>query len=251
MKLPGLRQAVGGALERRGWRKQDDLRQVGMEPEFLELYERCAEFTMTSVERMYALYKATEHVVKAGVPGDLVECGVWRGGSSMLSALALQRLGDDERKIYLYDTFEGMSEPDERDVSFRGDVAAPKWQSLDAGGVNEWCYSPLEEVEANMLSTGIDRDRLRFVKGKVEDTLPATMPERISLLRLDTDWYESTYHELRHLFPLLSTGGVLIVDDYGHWEGAREATDRYLAEVDAPILLNRVDYTGRVGVRVS
>jgi O-methyltransferase len=251
MKLPGLREAVGGALERRGWRKQDGLEHAGMEPEFLELYGRCAEFTMTSVERMYALYKATEHVVKAGVPGDLVECGVWRGGSSMLSALALQRLGDEERTIYLYDTFEGMSEPDERDVSFRGDVATGKWQRLKVGEVNEWCYSPLEEVEANMLSTGIDRDRLRFVKGKVEDTLPATMPERISLLRLDTDWYESTYHELRHLFPLLSTGGVLIVDDYGHWEGAREATDRYLAEVDAPILLNRVDYTGRVGVRVS
>lgn len=248
-----LGQAIGAALERRGYelRKKDDARHADLEPEFLELHRRCADFTMTSVERMYALYKATEHVVRAGVPGDVVECGVWKGGSSMLSALVLRRLGDEDRSIYLYDTFEGMSEPGDRDVSFRGDSAMPKWARLHAGDANEWCYSPLEEVETNMLSTGIDRERLRFVKGKVEDTLPATTPDRIALLRLDTDWYESTYHELRHLFPLLSRGGVLIVDDYGHWHGAREATDKYLAESGAPILLNRIDYTGRIGVRVS
>jgi hypothetical protein len=246
-----LREAIGVALERRGWRKLAVHEHTGLEPEFLELHARCEKFTMTSLERMYALYKATEYVVSADIPGDVVECGVWRGGSSMLSALVLKRLGDEQRSIHLYDTFEGMSEPDQRDVAFSGNAAAPKWEASNAGEVNEWCYSPLEEVEANMLSTGMDRDRLRFVKGKVEDTLPATMPERISLLRLDTDWYESTYHELRHLFPLLSAGGVLIIDDYGHWAGAREATDRYLAEVGSSILLNRIDYTGRIGVKAG
>jgi predicted O-methyltransferase YrrM len=115
--------------------------------------------------------------------------------------------------------------------------------------VNEWCFSPLEEVERNLRSTGIDPARLRFVEGKVEDTIPATAPERISVLRLDTDWYESTWHELTHLYPRLSPGGVLIVDDYGHWQGAREAVDRYFGEVAEPILLARTDYTGRIGVR--
>jgi hypothetical protein len=104
-------------------------------------------------------------------------------------------------------------------------------------------------VRANLLSTGLPEDRLELVKGKVEDTIPETVPARISILRLDTDWYASTRHELIHLFPLLEPGGVLIVDDYGHWEGARRAVDEYLAEQDVALLLVRVDDTGRVGVK--
>ena len=206
---------------------------------------------MTGIERMYALYLAVKHVARAGVPGDLVECGVWRGGSAMLAALTLDAVGDRDRSIHLYDTFAGMAEPDERDRSTYGEDASQLWASQQVGEVNEWCYSSLDEVRANMLSTGFPAERLHFVEGKVEDTIPGTVPERISLLRLDTDWFSSTYHELKHLYPLLSPGGVLILDDYGYWAGAREATDRFMAESGVEMFLNRIDITGRIGVRPS
>jgi hypothetical protein len=86
--------------------------------------------------------------------------------------------------------------------------------------------------------------------GKVEDTIPADIPEKIALLRLDTDWYESTKHELIHLFPRLQKGGVLIIDDYGFWKGARKAVDEYFAENNIQILLNRIDDTGRMAIKL-
>ena len=82
----------------------------------------------------------------------------------------------------------------------------------------------------------------------MEDTIPKKAPQMISLLRLDTDWYESTRHELIHLFPRIAPFGVIIIDDYGHWQGVREAVDEYIRENNIKILLNRVDYTGRIGV---
>ena len=90
-----------------------------------------------------------------------------------------------------------------------------------------------------------------YIKGKVEETIPEIIPGKISLLRLDTDWYESTLHNLNHLFPLLSKGGILILDDYGHWQGARKAVDEYLEKNNVKILLNRIDYTGRIAVKVD
>ena len=245
--------AAGRLLERRGYelRKRDGPPYPDIEPEFWALHERCAEYTMTPVEAMYATYRATQHVVASGVPGDIVECGVWRGGHAMLAGLVLRELGDPHRRVFLYDTFEGMVEPGDRDVSFRGERAGAIWQQRRRGSTSDWCYSSLEEVQANVRSTGLDPGRFEFVKGRVEETIPATVPDRIALLRLDTDWYESTYHELRHLYPRLSVGGVLILDDYGHWAGAREATDRYFEESGTPILLSRTDYTGRMGVRTG
>ena len=240
---------IGNALQRRGLVVDPERLRPDLEPEFRALQERCAPFTATSPERAYAVYQGVRHIVRAGVPGDIVECGVWRGGSSMLAALTLRECEDESRHLYLYDTFAGMSEPDERDVLHTGESAMPKWESNKSGDVNEWYYSPRGDVERNMLSTGIAPERLHLVEGKVEDTIPGVIPDRIALLRLDTDWYESTWHELVHLYPRLSPGGVLIVDDYGHWQGAREAVDRYFEEEAAPILLARTDYTGRIGVR--
>jgi hypothetical protein len=102
-----------------------------------------------------------------------------------------------------------------------------------------------------MRDTGYDSEKVFFVKGKVEETLPAHAPDRISLLRLDTDWYESTYHELTHLYPRLTVGGVLIIDDYGHWAGARRAVDDFIGKNKLRLLLNRVDYTGRICVKLE
>jgi O-methyltransferase len=220
-----------------------------LEREFLQEHTRCSRFTMTSIERMYALYRSVRYVVENQIPGAIVECGVWRGGSMMLAARTLLLAGDSERELDLFDTYKGMSEPTQRDVSWTGRPAEATWRETQRGDVNEWAFAPLEEVRTNVASTGYPMERVKLVEGRVEDTIPENAPERIALLRLDTDWYESTYHELVHLYPRLERGGVLIVDDYGHWKGAREAVDRYFAETGASILLNRVDYTGRVGVK--
>ncbi len=206
-------------------------------------------FTMTSIERINALCEAVRYVTSAGIPGDFVECGVWRGGSSMAALSMLLRLGDFSRHMYLYDTFEGMSAPTQRDRAFSGESATRLLESTPKRTESVWCYASLEDVRRNVLAVGYPAEKISFVQGKVEETIPRTIPDRIALLRLDTDWYESTKHELRHLFPLLAPGGVLIIDDYGHWQGAREAVDEYFRETGTHILLNRIDYTGRIAVK--
>jgi O-methyltransferase len=210
------------------------------------LIRRVDPFTMTSLERRASLLGAVDHVVRHGVPGDIVECGVWRGGSMMLVALALIARGDTSRDLYLYDTFEGMNEPTANDLSHTGESAASQLERTTKGdGV--WCEAGLDDVQANLWSTGYPRERIHFVKGPVEQTIPGTLPHRVALLRLDTDWYESTRHELTHLYPLLARQGVMIIDDYGHWQGARRAVDEYFAA--APVFLHRVDYTARLMVK--
>jgi len=105
-----------------------------------------------------------------------------------------------------------------------------------------------ETVYKNLLTTGYPEERIHMVRGPVEETLPQQAPERLALLRLDTDWYESTRRELVHLYPRLSDGGVLIVDDYGHWSGARRAVDEYFGQVGSRTFLSPLDYTGRLAV---
>ncbi|PIT97700.1 macrocin O-methyltransferase [Candidatus Berkelbacteria bacterium CG10_big_fil_rev_8_21_14_0_10_41_12] len=218
--------------------------------EFEEIYEECKEFTMTSIERMYALHKAVEYIVKAKIPGDFVECGVWRGGSAMIMTYTLLQMKEINRKIYLYDTYEGMSEPTREDKKISSDtLAVDKWKSKQKEQHNEWCFASLKEVKSNLFSTGYPKKNLVFLKGKVENTIPKIMPSKIALLRLDTDWYESTKHELKHLFPVLTKHGVLILDDYGSWAGAKKAVDEYFK--NKSILLNRIDSTGRVGIKTE
>jgi O-methyltransferase len=226
--------------------RTDDMR---ADEEFRQVYEACRDYTMTSMSRMYALHQAVRHVLDRGVPGDLVECGVWRGGSSMVMAKALAAAGDADRRLYLYDTYEGMSEPTERDLDPSGRSAEELLRAHDKDDPI-WAEASLEEVRHNLMTCGLDPGRVEFVKGKVEETIPATLPSKIALLRLDTDWYESTRHELDHMYPLLVPGGVLVIDDYGHWQGARTAVDEYFAEHRPDMLLNRIDYTGRIGVKL-
>jgi len=221
-----------------------------MEPEFRALHARCAEFTMTPPERMYNLWLAARHVLTHDVPGDFVECGVWRGGSAMLCALALQDRADPNRRVWLYDTFEGMAAPTEKDVDHEGLIDTREiWARSQQGDHNEWCYASLDDVRRNMASTGFPETRTVYVKGKVQDTLPGNTPDRIALLRLDTDWHDSTVAELKHLYPKLSPGGVLIVDDYGQWKGQRQAVDEYLAAQPVPLLLARIDAAARMGIK--
>ena len=219
------------------------------------IVERALPYTMTGPARMLALIDAVRYCVNRGVPGAFAECGVWRGGSVLAMLLTLQQLGDEPRDVYLYDTFEGMTAPSEHDVSDIDPPALQTWQQAQRDQCTAWneLFSPElfneESVRKLRTDTGYPADRLHFVRGPVEQTVPGTMPEQIGLLRLDTDWYESTKHELRHLFPLLQPGGVLIIDDYGHWQGARRAVDEYFGVDHPPLLLNRIDYTGRIAVK--
>jgi hypothetical protein len=217
---------------------------------FMQIYEVCDPFTMTSIERMYGLYQAVRYVVENDIPGDIVECGVWMGGSAMVAAMTLELVGDSSRELYLYDTFEGMTPPTDQDINHEGVHANDFLNPEDRvdGESNVWAYASLETVRHNIEHTGIAQDRFHLIEGKVEETIPSQAPGAISLLRLDTDWYESTAHELKYMYPALSAGGVLIIDDYGHWRGSREATDEYFSS-HSRVLLNRLDYSGRIAIK--
>ncbi|MEA2438264.1 MAG: O-methyltransferase [Thermoleophilaceae bacterium] len=221
-------------------------------PELERTIRRVRRYTMTTPRRIAALCDGVEHAVRTGVPGAVVECGVWKGGSMMAAALTLIRLGATDRDLYLFDTFQGMPPPTEEDAFSAYDGYSPMrhWRRRRRdGGANSWHYVPADEVRAAVLSTGYPAERVHLVEGRVEETLPTAAPGEIAVLRLDTDWYESTKHELVHLYPLLSPGGVLILDDYGHYEGARRAVDEYFDSAGGRPLLTRVDYTGRVGIK--
>ncbi|MET7369854.1 TylF/MycF/NovP-related O-methyltransferase [Streptomyces sp. NPDC005566] len=204
-------------------------------------------YTMTSPERLNAFVLATRHIVKHDIPGDIVECGVWRGGSMQACAKTLLSLGETGRDLYLFDTYEGMTPPTAEDLRRDGRSAQ---ELLDAQGRDRpiWAVASLEDVQAGFESVPYPKDRIHYVQGKVEDTVPEQAPGQISILRLDTDWYASTKHELEHLYSRLVSGGVLLIDDYGYWQGSRQAVDEFLEETGARLLLLRMD-EGRIAVK--
>ncbi|HEX5279808.1 MAG TPA: TylF/MycF/NovP-related O-methyltransferase [Micropepsaceae bacterium] len=214
------------------------------------LLKKVRPYTMTSDERVAVLESAVRYVTR-NCPGDFVECGVAKGGSMMAIAYTLLDLRMTGPDLYLYDTFEGMPEPDEHDRGRFGEPAHRSWRKRrDDAGHSTWINHGIEEVRGNLALTGYPMERVHFVKGKVEETLStAALPERIALLRLDTDWYASTRAEFDHLYPRLVRGGILIVDDYFRWQGSRKATDEYLQEQQIPMFLVRVDDSSVIGVK--
>ncbi|MFE2988233.1 TylF/MycF/NovP-related O-methyltransferase [Streptomyces sp. NPDC059262] len=204
-------------------------------------------YTMTSPERLNAFILATRHVVRHDIPGDIVECGVWRGGSMQACAKALLSQGDTGRDLYLFDTYEGMTPPTEEDLRRDGKSAE---ELLAAQGKDRpiWAVATLDDVKSGFRDVPYPEDRLHFVRGKVEDTVPGQAPEQISILRLDTDWYASTKHELDHLYDRLVPGGVLLIDDYGYWQGSRQAVDEFMEKRGERLLLLRMD-EGRIAVK--
>jgi hypothetical protein len=212
----------------------------------VEIWQQVAPYTMTSPERIQALVDSVRYLERHHIAGAIVECGVWRGGSMMAAALAVS--GATDRDLYLFDTFAGMTAPSDIDVDYSGKSAAEQLAKDPSRFGNIAAKAPIDIVRQNMNSTGYPQSRVHYVEGSVEDTVPAMAPDQIALLRLDTDWYESTRHELQHLVPRVVSGGVLIVDDYGHWKGARRAVDEYLDETGIRLLLCRIDFTGRIAV---
>lgn len=218
---------------------------IEQDAEFMSIYAKVREFTLVGIERCYALYKSVQYLISNNIEGDFVECGVWKGGSCMLIAYTLLQKNVKDRNIWLYDTFAGMTKPGEMD----GDIEKAEWKRQKiADDKNSWCLGELDDVKINMFKTGYPVEKISFVKGKVEETIPQFIPENIALLRLDTDWYESTKHELEYLYPVLSYKGVLLIDDYGAWQGAKKATDEYFGKQEQ-VLLNRIDYTGRLVIK--
>ncbi len=213
-----------------------------------EVWRRVAPFTMTTPGKVHALTRSVEYVVSRPVKGALVECGVWRGGGMMAIALTLLRLGETDRELYLFDTFEGMTEPGAEDVKQGGRHAADILQH-ETRDSPIWAVASIDEVREAILSVGYPEERIHLVQGAVEQTLPGAAPAEVALLRLDTDWYSSTKHELVHLYPRLASGGVLIIDDYAYWRGARQAVDEYIRENELALLLVRTDHGARVAVK--
>jgi hypothetical protein len=221
------------------------------ETAFVEIYEKCKPFTMVSFEKSFALYKAVQYIVRNNIEGDFVECGVWKGGQAMLIAYTLMQEKDTTKKIYLYDTYKGMTKPEGIDVHVGNkEKAITKWGLQQQSEHNDWCFAPLAEVQANTALTKYPQEHFVLVEGDVLQTIPKQLPEKIALLRLDTDWYASTYHELVHAYPRLEKKGVLIIDDYGTWEGSRKATDQYMEEQGVHLLLNKIGKSGRIAVKM-
>jgi O-methyltransferase len=203
---------------------------------------------MTSAARVTAVADAARYVSRNNVRGAFVECGVWRGGSSMAAALAFLEVGD-VRDLFLFDTFSGMTPPEDDDVDHEGVAAATHLERDAARSGVVWAVASELDVRANLASTSYPEDHVHLVVGAVEQSLPNQSPPEIAILRLDTDWYASTRHELEHLYPRLSPGGVLLIDDYGHWEGCRRAVDEYFDKLEFAPLLARTDYTGRLAIK--
>ena len=209
--------------------------------------------TMVSVKQLWAAISAVKYVVKNNIDGDIVECGVWRGGCSIAMALVLKQL-KSSKKIILYDTFEGMTAPQEIDKTVKnGAPAIDQYNDSMSKNHNNWCYASIEDVKQNFIKHKCI-ENVSFIKGDVLETLqnPINLPSSISLLRLDTDWYESTKKELDVLFPLLQSKGVLLIDDYGWWEGSKKAVDEYFSTADrVRPLLWQTDNIGRAAIKIS
>ena len=208
------------------------------------------KLTMGSKVNLAATILAARYVCQNEIKGDFVECGVWRGGHGIAAALTF-KLYNRKNRVICFDTFLGMTKPTDVDISNHNNLKAiTKFTASSKGDHNEWCFASYEDVQANFLQAGVSKDDFELIKGDVAETLPKFKLDAISFLRLDTDWYESTKIELKYLWPLLTVNGVLVVDDYGHWQGSKKAVDEFFQSTPT-ILFHALDYTSRSGIKIN
>ena len=216
----------------------------------LEVINKVKDYTMTSQERIVSLIRSVEYINQNNIEGDIVECGVWKGGSIGACLLTLIKLDKFDKRIWLYDTFDGMSQPTEQDKDLKGNLASERMKEEDVETSWLWAKAEIDIVKNNINKFNYPSEKIKYVKGVVEETLKREeLPEKISLLRLDTDWYESTKIELEILYSKLVPGGILIIDDYGHWEGCRNAVDQFFDKMNFKPFFHRIDYTGRLIIK--
>jgi O-methyltransferase len=220
---------------------------TGFDKDADEIIALARPYTMTSPDKLYSLISAVRHLARCKIEGAVVECGVWRGGSMHAVARALAAEGDTERDLYLFDTFTGMTEPTEKDKTHGGRSAESLLASAERTA-RVWAVASVDDVREGLATLPYPAERFHLVEGPVEKTIPGQAPERIALLRLDTDWYESTRHELEHLYDRLVPDGALIIDDYESWQGSKQATNEFLAGLADPPLMHRAGRS-RIGIR--
>jgi len=204
------------------------------------------------------LIEAVRYIEDRKIQGSIVEAGVWRGGSVIAAIKVLQNQNSFNRDVYLYDTFEGMTKPSKYDRRANDSESALKlkWKASSEilqqkgyeGGVA--AAATIEDVQNGINLLKYPSNKIHFIKGKVESTLYdiRNLPSKIALLRLDTDWYESTKVELEVLWPLLSSNGVLILDDYDYWDGCKKAVDEYFFSINENPFKIRMDH-GRIIIK--
>ncbi len=207
--------------------------------EFQRLYLEAREVTMLSRERLFDLYSSVGHVIRHEIPGDIVEVGCWGGGALAIALSVVQANGSD-KCVWGFDTFEGHPEPSPDELDVWGNSQLERFKELQAQGA-DWCKVAIEDVQQNVAAICRSTDGLRLVKGKAEETLPIHYPERVSIIRCDVDWYEPSMATFRSLYPRLSSGGIVIVDDYGHHSGSKKAVDEYFGELHPKF--THIDYS--------
>lgn len=195
----------------------------------------------TNAETMIGLYRLDniEHCIttalKHGVPGDVAETGVWRGGAAIFMRAVLKALGDTDRKVWLADSFQGLPKPDAASYPADRNVNMWAWPQLAVS---------LSTVKANFARYGLLDEQVCFIEGWFRDTLPTAPIDRLAVLRLDGDMYESTIVALRSLYHKVSPGGFVIIDDYGAVPVARQAVDEFRAAEKIVAPLCPIDWTG-------
>jgi hypothetical protein len=211
-----------------------------------KLINKCLQYSMTNFERMWSLIQSFHHVRQESLVGDFVECGVWKGGNIILLKKLIEQF-NLKKNIYGFDTFEGMVEPSFYDVNYNNKSAKKMFDEHKKKGIG-FAMCSLDDVKRN-IKKNTKPDNIFLIKGKVENTLKnkKKLPKKISILRLDTDFYESTKIQLEILFPRLVKGGVLIVDDYGFWKGAKKAVDEYFC--DYRQFMHYVDHSCRLLIK--
>ncbi|SOJ56716.1 Demethyldecarbamoylnovobiocin O-methyltransferase [Mycobacterium simulans] len=203
-------------------------------------------FTLTSKSMAFALYQAVNYIVANDISGAIVECGVAGGGSMMLAATTLLARDRRDRDLFLFDTFDWSFENPTYHDGFAG---TPDRLARTPGSNTQPQGVGVNDVAARMATTGYPTRQIRLVRGMVQDTLAVTDTGDVAILRLDTDFYESTLCELETLYPRLVPGGVLILDDYGKLKGATAAADEYFAHCQDPPLLHRIETQGRIATK--
>lgn len=200
---------------------------------FQAVWDACEAYTMMPVGRALALFRAVRHIHQNFIQGDIVECGVWRGGGAMVALKTLQHFGLHDRRIWLFDTFSGTTAPTSDDVELSGATAEYLLQSTsdqrDTAPI--WGFAALDEVRRNVLGTGYPADLVEFVEGDVAKSVLAASVGQVALLRLDTDFHDSTRAGLELLFPRVVENGVIMIDGFGRWFGARKAVNDYFDDL--------------------
>lgn len=216
-----------------------------------ELIKLIQDYSMTPKIRIFNLLQSLRYIKQKKIIGDYVECGVWKGGSILLFKKFIENEDkESKKKIYAFDTFEGMTRPSNEDYDLDSNIKAAELLNNDKSKIsNLWGVCSLEEVKSNLKRNLKNINNIFFIKGNVEKTLmnKENLPEKISILRLDTDWYTSTKKELEVLYEKVSSGGVIIIDDYGHWGGSKKAVDEFF--LNKYVWMHYVDYACRLIIK--